>query len=81
MPKKEGNDYQTGYALGICASAGGEELDYKDQDQAAREAYEAIEGHDPDCDCDCCRLVSSFESFAEGFSNGYATDYERRHGR
>ncbi len=83
MPKKSHysheDDYKTGYALGISANLEGEELDYKDQDQAARELYEAIEGHSPDCDCEYCRLVSDFESFEDGFSAGYTTEYERKH--
>jgi hypothetical protein len=84
MPRKSHYDdednYNTGYALGISASMNDEELDYKDQDQAARELYEAIEGHSPDCACDYCRLVSDFDSFEEGFSNGYTSDYERKRG-
>ena len=85
MPRKSHysseDDYKTGYALGINANLGGEELDYKDQDQAARELYEAIEGHAPDCACDHCRLVSDFENFEDGFSAGYTTEYERKRGR
>ncbi len=75
----EEDDYQTGYALGIGANLNGDELDYKDQDQAARELYEAIEGHEVGCECEYCRLVSDFESFEDGYSAGYTTEYERKH--
>ena len=75
------DDYRTGYGFGIRSAQDDEVLDPKDQDQEARELYEMIEGHEPECECEYCRLVGDFNSFEEGFGVGYTTEYEQRHGR
>jgi hypothetical protein len=84
MPRRkhydEENDYNQGYSFGMYAASDDEELDYKDQDQVARELYELLEGHEPDEDEEgYARLVGHFDQFEEGFSNGYTTEWERKH--
>jgi hypothetical protein len=83
MPKKTHysaeDDFNTGYGFGTVAGASGEELDYSEQDAAAREIYETIEGHEPDCECDFCRLIGDYDTFSDGYSAGYTTEYDKRH--
>lgn len=85
MPRKthysQEDNWNAGYAFGTYAGSSDEELDYGEQDEAAREIYESLEGCSPEEgeDSEHCRLVGDYGTFSEGFSAGYTSEYERRH--